>query len=390
MADAAATASVVGSDPSVFIAPGVYVHVPFCVHRCDYCDFAVTPGAEPELIRRYLAALEVEVERVAADPPAGGWPIFGSVFLGGGTPTLLDAADLAGVIEHLRSVLPFGDDAEVSVEANPETVDAPYFARLVDAGVTRISLGAQSFDQGVLTTLGRLHDAEAARRAVADARAAGVAQVSVDLIYGTPGEAAAQWRESLVAALEMGVDHVSCYALTVEANTPFARRIRRGELAVIDEDAQADAMASADEILTAAGLRRYEVSNWARPGAESRHNRNYWHGGNWLALGASAHGHWQGRRWWNVRPTDRYIGEVEAGRSPLAGTEMLDPAAVRTERLLTSLRTVEGVDRAAVEPLDGGTLAALIRARLVQDRPDRIVLTSEGLSVAGGIAARLV
>jgi putative oxygen-independent coproporphyrinogen III oxidase len=368
--------------------PGVYVHVPFCVHRCDYCDFAVTPGADAAAMRRYVAALRTEIDRVT--PPRGGWPAFGSVFVGGGTPTLLEPEQLAGVLRHLRKVLPIADAAEITVEANPETVNGPGLRVLVAAGLTRVSLGAQSFDAGVLSTLGRRHAADATAAAVAHARRAGVAQVSLDLIYGTPLETEAQWRSSLQQAIDLGVEHVSCYALTVESNTPFAARIRRGDLPTVDDDIQAERMGVADELLSAAGLRRYEVSNWARPGCESRHNRNYWHGGDWLAFGASAHGHWGGRRWWNVRPTDRYIAEVEAGRSPVAGQEVLDPASVRTERLLTALRTVEGVSRDDVEPLDPARLERLVAAGLMRDTGERLALTPAGLAVAGGIAADLV
>ncbi len=391
-------------------APGVYVHVPFCAHRCDYCDFAVTTGADALARRRSVAALPRELATVAAAGPAAvaprgaagvlaapdgaadiaGWPVFGSVFVGGGTPTLLDADDLAGVVRAVATALPLAGDAEITVEANPETVIAESLATLVAAGVTRLSLGAQSFSPSVLATLGRRHDVSSVASAVTAARAAGVAQVSVDLIYGTPGERDADWHASLRQAVGLGVDHVSCYALTVEANTPFAARVRRGEVPDIDEDVQARRMATADAVLAAAGLRRYEVSNWARPGAESAHNRTYWRGGDWLALGASSHGHWQGRRWWNVRPTGRYLAAVEAGGAPVAGAEVLTAEQRRTERLLTGLRTVDGVPRAAVTPVDEAQIGALVRAGLLVDDAARLRLTPAGLPLADGIALRLL
>lgn len=383
------------------MSAGVYVHVPFCAHRCDYCDFAVTTGAGPHDRHRYVGALHAELERVAAAGPAAvaapeaatgdaTWPVFGSAFVGGGTPTLLDAGELAGVLAHLRAALPLSAGAEITVEANPETVDTGFLTTLVSAGVTRLSLGAQSFAPAVLRTLGRRHEVDAVGRAVAAAREAGVPQVGLDLIYGTPGEADEDWRRTLEGAIGLGPDHVSCYALTVERGTPLGGRVRRGELADVDEDVQADRMALADQALSAAGLRRYEVSNWARHGCESVHNRTYWRGGDWLALGASAHGHWQGRRWWNARPTDRYVAEVEGGRSPVAGAEILTAEQRREERLLTGLRTAAGVARIDVEPLDTSMLRTLVRGGLLEDDPDRVRATASGLAVADGLTARLL
>lgn len=381
---------------------GVYVHVPFCAHHCDYCDFAVTIGADEGARRRYVRALHAELDRVAAAGPravgppgaaadaGAGWPVLGSLFVGGGTPTLLAPEDLAGVLRHVRSALPLAPDAEVTVEANPESVDERGLAVLVAAGLDRISLGAQSFAPGVLATLGRWHRVPAVPEAVAAARAAGVRRVSVDLVYGTPGEREEDWRASLEAAVALGVGHVSCYALTVEVNTPFGARVRRGEVADVDEDVQAARMDLADEVLRAAGLRRYEVSNWARPGEESVHNRVYWRGGDWLALGASAHGHWAGRRWWNVRPTGRYVEEVEAGRAPLGGEEVPDADQRRAERLLTGLRTVEGAPRADVGPLDDAALASFAAAGLLRADGERVRATPAGLALADAMTVRLL
>lgn len=379
---------------------GVYVHVPFCAHHCDYCDFAVTAGADEAARARYVRALHAELERVAAAGPRAlappgaevgdDWPELGSVFVGGGTPTLLAPEDLAGVLRHVRSALPLAPDAEVTVEANPESVDERGLAVLVAAGLDRISLGAQSFTPGVLATLGRLHEVPAVPAAVAAARAAGVRRISLDLIYGTPGERDGDWRASLEAAVALGVGHVSCYALTVETNTPFAARVRRGEVADVDEDVQAGRMELADEVLGAAGLRRYEVSNWARPGEESVHNRTYWRGGDWVALGASAHGHWAGRRWWNVRPTGRYVEEVEAGRAPLGGEEFPDLAQRRAERLLTGLRTVEGARRADVGRLDEAALSSFTAAGLLQTGGGHVRATTAGLALADAMTVRLL
>lgn len=381
-------------------AAGLYIHVPFCAHRCDYCDFAVTTGADLPARRRYVAALHSELERVAVSgtgrvaPPDqvvdGAWPTFSSVFVGGGTPTLLEPEELAGVLRHLRATLPVAADAEVTIEANPETVDAPGLAVLVAAGLTRLSVGAQSFATSVLATLGRLHDPAGVGAAVAAAGQAGVARIGIDLIYGAPGETAEQWRDTLRRTVDLGAGHISCYALTVEANTPFAARVRNGQLADVDEDVQADRMAIADEVLGNAGLRRYEVSNWAEPGQESVHNQTYWRGGDWLGLGAAAHGHWRGRRWWNLRPTERYVAEVEAGRSPLGGHEVLTADQRRAERLLTGLRTVEGVRRSEVGQLDASALQALVAVGLLADDGERVRATAKGLPLADGLTKRLV
>jgi len=381
---------------------GLYLHVPFCAQRCHYCDFNTYAGLD-DLIPRYVAALRADLQAVAAagplavappgDTQPNTWPTFTSVFVGGGTPTLLPAADLAGVLTLARQVLPLAPDAEVTVEANPETVTADGLAALVAAGLDRVSMGAQSFAPHVLDALGRWHDPQRPLRAVADARAAGVRRVSLDLIYGTPGERPQDWEDSLRTAVDAGVDHVSAYALTVEANTEYAARVRRGTQLAPDEDVQADRMAVAADRLGAAGFQRYEVSNWARPGAACRHNLTYWRGGDWLGIGAGAHGHWRGRRWWSMRAPARYADEALAGRTTTAGEEVLDAATRRAERLLLGLRTVEGVATAEVAPIDPGAVSALTRAELL-DAADgdrgRLRLTDRGLPLAGGIAVRLL
>ena len=381
---------------------GLYLHVPFCAQRCHYCDFNTYAGLD-DLIPRYVAALRADLQAVAAagplavappgDTQPNTWPTFTSVFVGGGTPTLLPAADLAGVLTLARQVLPLAPDAEVTVEANPETVTADGLAALVAAGLDRVSMGAQSFAPHVLDALGRWHDPQRPLRAVADARAAGVRRVSLDLIYGTPGERPQDWEDSLRTAVDAGVDHVSAYALTVEANTEYAARVRRGTQLAPDEDVQADRMAVAADRLGAAGFQRYEVSNWARPGAACRHNLTYWRGGDWLGIGAGAHGHWRGRRWWSMRAPARYADEALAGRTTTAGEEVLDAATRRAERLLLGLRTVEGVATAEVAPIDPGAVSALTRAELLDAADgDRgwLRLTDRGLPLAGGIAVRLL
>ncbi|MBA2529670.1 MAG: coproporphyrinogen III oxidase [Euzebyales bacterium] len=378
---------------------GLYLHVPFCAHRCHYCDFNTYAGMD-DLIPAYVAALRADLRRVAAAgpeavaPPGAGtggeWPQFASIFVGGGTPTLLPPEDLAGVLRLVRDVLPLAPDAEITVEANPESVSAEGLATLVGAGANRISMGAQSFAPHVLDFLGRWHDPEAPLRAVEAARSAGVTRVSLDLIYGAPAETDADWERSLDVALAAGTDHVSAYALTVEPNTEYAARIRRGAAPAPDDDVQATRMAVADARLTAAGFARYEVSNWARPGQECRHNLTYWRGGNWLGVGAGAHGHWVGRRWWSLRAPGRYADVALSGASTTSGEEVLTGDQRRTERLWLGLRTVEGVSRAEVEPLDAAEVRRLVCADLLSDAPKRLRPTASGLRVADGLTSRLL
>jgi putative oxygen-independent coproporphyrinogen III oxidase len=369
------------------LRPGLYVHVPFCARLCHYCDFARIAETDPAVHHRYVTALRTEIERLAAGGP---WPVFGSLFVGGGTPTLLPATELAGVISLAREVLPFAPDAEITVEANPETVDESYFAALVDGGVNRVSMGAQSFAFHVLAFLGRWHAPDRPLQAVAAARAAGVSRVSLDLIYGSPAETAADWVRSLDLAIEAGTDHLSAYALTLEPNTTYARQVRSGAKPAPDDDVAAQRMTVAAERLAGAGFRRYEISNWARPGAECRHNLTYWRGGRWLAAGAGAHGSWGARRWWNVRAPGRYAEAVLGVASPVAGEEILDEAARRAERLMLGLRLAEGVPCAEVEPLDEAVVADLVDSGLLLHDGRRVALTASGMAVANAVTIRLL
>jgi oxygen-independent coproporphyrinogen-3 oxidase len=369
------------------------------VHRCHYCDFNTYAGLDA-LIPRYIAALRADLVAVAAAgpravAPAGvgveqDWPWFTSIFVGGGTPTLLAAADLAGILHLSREVLPIAADAEVTVEANPETVTVGGMAELVAAGVNRVSMGAQSFVPHVLAFLGRRHDRECPLRAVAEARAAGVERISLDLIYGSPAETDADWAASLDTAVAADANHLSAYALTLEPNTEYAAQVRAGAKPPPDDDVAAERMALADARLGAAGFTRYEISNWARPGQECRHNLTYWRGGNYLGIGAGAHGHWDGRRWCSLRAPARYADRALAGASTTAGQELLDDDTRREERLFLGLRLSEGVPRAAVEPIAEAQAAALTRAGLLADDADRLRLSPTGRPVANAITLRLL
>jgi oxygen-independent coproporphyrinogen-3 oxidase len=334
-----------GSLPAVALAGlgarpfGVYVHVPFCASRCGYCDFNTYVPAEGVTRDGFAAAVAAEAA-LAARVLGGELPPAATVFVGGGTPTLLPAAELAAILD----AIPRAPGAEVTVEANPETVDGALLAELRAAGVTRLSLGMQSAAPHVLATLERRHRPGRAAAAAAHARDAGFAHVSLDLIYGTPGETDGDWEASLDAALDAGVDHVSAYALTVEPGTRLRARIRRGALPPPDDDVQARRYRAADAALAAAGLAWYEISNWAaEPAARCAHNLGYWRSHDWWGLGPGAHSHVGGVRWWNVLHPARYADRLARGRSPAAGREVLTAGQRRTERTMLELRLAQGL-----------------------------------------------
>ncbi|MEN3265486.1 radical SAM family heme chaperone HemW, partial [Pseudonocardia sp.] len=315
---------------------GIYVHVPFCAARCGYCDFnTYTPselagsGASPD---GWLDAVRRELDIAARTV---GPRMADSVFVGGGTPSLLGADRLGQVLSAVRETFGLAPGAEVTTESNPESTSPEFFAGLVDAGFTRVSLGMQSAAPHVLRVLDRRHTPGRAVAAAREARAAGLAHVNLDLIYATPGETDDDLRASLDAVLAAGVDHVSAYALIVEDGTALARRVSRGELPAPDDDVLADRYAQADETLARAGYSWYEVSNWARGlSARSRHNRLYWTGGDWWGVGPGAHSHVGGVRWWNVKHPTAYAARLHAGASPAHGREVLGDRSRRLERLL--------------------------------------------------------
>lgn len=348
---------------------GAYVHVPFCAARCDYCAFA-TWTDRGHLVDRYLAAVRREVQRAVAD----GLPAVTSVFFGGGTPSLVPPAGLVRILE----ALPVAAGAEVTVECNPDTVTADLLGAYRAGGVNRLSFGVQSMVPSVLAALGRTHDPAAVRRSVELARAAGFETFNLDLIYGAAGETLDQWSRTLDLALDLDPPHVSAYGLTVEAGTAVAADPARHP----DEDVQADEYLLAAERLEAAGLAWYEISNWARPGHECRHNLLYWSQGDYRGFGCAAHSHDAGRRWWNVRTPDRYVELVEAGRPAEAAGEVLDGEDRRLEALQLAVRTRGGVPATALprdDRLDG----------LLEVTGGRAVLTVRGRLLANEVAIRL-
>lgn len=347
---------------------GVYVHIPFCASKCDYCAFATWTDRH-HLTEAYLRALRIEIGR-AVD---AGMPVATSVFVGGGTPSLVDPADLVSVI----AAIPVAPGAEITVECNPDDVTPALVETYAAGGVNRVSLGVQSMASHVLGSLGRRHDRRNVERAVVAIRDVGLPTFNLDIIYGAAGESLADWGETVRAVVDLDPPHVSAYALTIEAGTPLAEQPDRHP----DDDDQADKYELVDDLLTAAGLENYEISNWARPGHECRHNLLYWRQQDYLGVGCAAHSHQAGRRWWNVRTPDRYVECVTAGMSTEAASEELDEATRRFERHELMLRMRDGVP---LDVLDGDALPGL-----VQRVGDRWVLTRAGRLLANDIATRL-
>jgi oxygen-independent coproporphyrinogen-3 oxidase len=380
---------------------GVYVHVPFCRVRCGYCDFTTYTAAElggGASQASYAADAVAEValaRRVLADVGRGDRPVE-TVFFGGGTPTLLPVPDLARMLRAVEDAWGLAPGAEVTTEANPDSVTPASLAELARAGFTRVSFGVQSVVPHVLATLDRTHDPARVPDVVGWARDAGLA-VSVDLIYGTPGESLDDWRRSLDAAVALGVDHVSAYALVVEPGTRMAAQVRRGELPAPDPDDQAAKYELADDVLGAAGLTWYEVSNWARTDADAcRHNLGYWRGADWWGVGPGAHSHVgagdRAVRWWNVRHPRPYAERVRAGRSPAAGRELLGPDAVDLERLLLGVRLREGLALSALPDAGRVAVAGLVADGLLDGVAavrGRAVLTRRGRLLADAVVRAL-
>jgi oxygen-independent coproporphyrinogen-3 oxidase len=372
---------------------GFYLHVPFCASRCGYCDFntytakelgggasqasyAETAIREVRLARRALAGLDRPVD---------------TVFFGGGTPTLLPAKDLGRMLAAVRDEFGLSSDAEVTTEANPESVDPRYLDELLAAGFTRVSFGMQSASSQVLKILDRQHTPGRALQAVKEATAAGFEHVNLDLIYGTPGESLDDWRASLESALSADPDHVSAYALIVEDGTQLARRIRRGELPMPDDDDLADKYVLADEMLSAQGLTWYEVSNWARnEDARCRHNELYWRGDTWWGIGPGAHSHVGGVRWWNVKHPSAYAERLDAGVSPAYAREILDAETRRVERVLLEVRLAAGLPLDVLDEAGRAAVDEVVKDGLAELAGNNLVLTDRGRLLADAVVRDLL
>jgi len=377
------------------IAPpfGVYVHFPFCNHRCPYCDFAVTTE-RPPAGGRYARAIVAEL---ALRAPAFEGLALASIYLGGGTPSLWDPGEVAEVLGAIRARFGLPAKAEVTIEVNPESSSRDRLSAWRAAGVNRVSIGAQSFDPGVLVKLGRRHRPEDAARAIREA-AEEIGNASVDLIYGARRSTVATAAADASRAVAEGAAHVSAYALTLDPEllaeeVPLARLARAGRLPLPDEGETAAQATAIRAALRRAGLRRYEISNFARPGRASVHNRLYWEGESYLGLGAGAYGCRRAQagayRYGNVRDAGAWLAAVEAGRLPTAEEDRIDPVADRNERLMLSLRTVEGAPLSGLTPAQARQAADLLRHRLGVARGGRLVLTSRGMELHSLVAERL-
>jgi oxygen-independent coproporphyrinogen-3 oxidase len=370
-----------------------YVHVPFCRVRCGYCDFNTYTATELRGTSQasYIDELAREIElsaTVLARAEVPSRPLT-SVFFGGGTPTLLPAVDIVRALDLLRNQHGFAPGAEITTEANPDTITPEYVNLLAAAGFTRISLGMQSVVPSVLATLDRTHNPASVTSAVCAAQDAGL-EVSIDLIYGAPGETLGQWRESVEAAISLNTGHISAYALIVEDGTALERRIRRGELSAPDDDLEADMYELAEELLSASGFEWYEVSNWAKSNSQrSVHNLTYWQANDWWGYGPGAHSHIGGTRFWNVKHPAAYAQRLSEGFSPAVGWEQPDLEAVALERVLLGSRIREGISTQGLEP---SAVASLIADGLIFGHlalKQRLVLTVAGRLRADEVVRRL-
>jgi len=380
-------------------APGLYVHVPFCQTKCPYCDFySIT---SPDLISAYLEALERE-----APLYRDSFASFDTLYLGGGTPSLLDTGQLTALVNNLRRHFDFATDTEFTLEANPDDITADKLRLFLDLGINRLSLGVQSFDEPELRFLKRRHTARQTMEAIELIRAAGFDNLSLDLMYGLPGQSLEGWTGTMEMALSFAPEHLSCYQLTIPAGetpappgetpalpTPFARRAARGELTLPDDEAQRDFFLLTGQFLQDQGYVHYEVSNFAKgEGYCCRHNLKYWRHTPYLGLGPAAHSFRAGRRWWNVSSVAQYCTALGAGGTPLAGSESLTPEQLRLESLCLGFRTREGVALEVIRQFPGwaAALSELQAAELVQLTAGRVAATPQGLVVADRLPLRFV
>jgi putative oxygen-independent coproporphyrinogen III oxidase len=368
---------------------GIYLHVPFCITRCGYCDFnTYTPaelgGVNPDA---WLLALRSELELAAARLNA---PTVDTVFVGGGTPSLLGGARMVTLLDMVREHFVLAPDAEITTEANPESAWPDFFAATREAGFTRVSLGMQSVSPRVLGVLDRIHTPNRSAAAAREALAEGFEHVSLDLIYGTPGETDEDLLRSVDTAIDTGVDHVSAYALVVEEGTALARRVRRGELAAPDDDVLAHRYELVDARLSEAGMAWYEVSNWSRPGGECRHNLGYWDGGQWWGAGPGAHGYVGTTRWWNVKHPNTYAEMLAEAALPVAGFEQLDAGALHTEDVLLKTRLHQGLPLGILNPDERERAEVAVADGLLESGGDTLVLTPRGRLLADAVVRTLL
>lgn len=374
----------------------MYIHIPFCAVRCHYCDFNTYAGLE-KYFEPYADAVREEIRQAAGE--YGRLPIQ-TIFIGGGTPTVLPPGQLGGILAACREHFAVAPDAEITSEANPGTVDQAHFTALRALGVNRLSMGVQSFDEAELKWLGRIHSAGEAEQAFDAARAAGFTNINLDFIFGLPGQAPGAWARTLERAVGLGPEHLSLYSLTVEAGTPLADSVRRGRVPAPDDDLAADLYLASQDLLAAHGYAQYEISNWAKDAShQCRHNLVYWRDEAYLGFGAGAHSYARDRRWWNVRPVPQYIQRINAGKPAVSGQETVGRRLEMGETMMLGLRLVlEGVGESgfrarfgvSLDEAFGEELAALTARGLIERLPARVRLTAEGRLLGNRVFAEFL
>lgn len=374
-----------------------YIHIPYCLKRCGYCDFNTYTPSElkiatslNEVSSSYIDLLLIEIQQAKTKVTSAAVP---SIFFGGGTPSLMRPSDIGRVIQKIKQEFELKDDAEITLECNPDTVSKKSLSEFREVGVNRVSFGMQSAIPQVLATLDRTHNPENLLQVTSWAKEVGFSHISVDLIYGTPGESLADWSKSIDAALALPVNHISAYALIVEEGTKLAAQIKRGEIAPVDDDLAADKYLLADEKLTNAGYEWYELSNWAKPNAMSKHNLAYWLGENWWGAGPGAHSHLNGRRFWNVKHPNLYKERIQSNQSPVADFEELKRDQIESEKLMLSLRLPSGVNKESLNQDQISGLSEYVKSGhldLKNWNHGRATLTLDGRLIADRILRQIL
>jgi len=374
-----------------------YIHIPYCVKRCGYCDFNTYTPSElkiatglSEVSNSYIDLLLLEIKQAKAQVGSASVP---SIFFGGGTPSLMEPSDIGRVIDQIKKEFVLNSDAEVTMECNPDTVSKENLAAFRQVGVNRVSFGMQSAVPHVLATLDRTHNPENLLQVTTWAKEVGFSEISVDLIYGTPGETLADWQKSIDAALALPITHISAYALIIEEGTKLAAQIKRGEVAPVDDDLAAEKYLLADKEFTAAGFQWYELSNWAKPDSLSKHNLAYWLGENWWGAGPGAHSHLNGKRFWNVKHPNLYKEKIQSNLSPIADSEVLEEIQIASEKLMLSLRLPSGVEKESLNQDQISELSDYVESGhldLLNWNQGRATLTLEGRLIADQILRQIL
>ena len=374
-----------------------YIHIPYCVKRCGYCDFNTYTPSElkiatglSEVSNSYIDLLLLEIKQAKAQVGSAFVP---SIFFGGGTPSLMEPSDIGRVIDQIKQEFVLNSDAEVTMECNPDTVSKDNLAAFREVGVNRVSFGMQSAVPHVLATLDRTHNPENLLQVTTWAKEVGFSEISVDLIYGTPGETLSDWQKSIDAALSLPITHISAYALIIEEGTKLAAQIKRGEVASVDDDLAAEKYLLADKEFTAAGFQWYELSNWAKPDSLSKHNLAYWLGENWWGAGPGAHSHLNGKRFWNVKHPNLYKEKIQSNLSPIADSEVLEEIQIASEKLMLSLRLPSGVEKESLNQDQISELSDYVESGhldLLNWNQGRATLTLEGRLIADQILRQIL